>query len=280
VKRPASPNLSRPAPPGGTGCRGFTLLELLVVIAIIAALAALLLPALSKAKEKARRIDCSSRMRQWAIAFTEYAEEHEGEIPREGSEPTGETHLDSWVQILGRPRGGERRDGDDVWYNGLGPYAGVPAARSYFPENDRPRFYESRTLFHCPSARFPRETRETVLQMYALFSIAMNSQLIRWPRDIPTIRIGRLANHSSEIVLFAENRLSPEAKITPLQDGDNLGQPATYARRFVGRHASGGNLVFADGHVQWFRADKVVETHGRNEGGATESSTDIRWNPD
>jgi prepilin-type N-terminal cleavage/methylation domain-containing protein len=58
-------------------CTAFTLIELLVVIAIIAILAAMLLPALSRAKQKGQRAACISNLKQIGTAFAIYLDEHE-----------------------------------------------------------------------------------------------------------------------------------------------------------------------------------------------------------
>jgi prepilin-type processing-associated H-X9-DG protein/prepilin-type N-terminal cleavage/methylation domain-containing protein len=76
----------------------FTLIELLVVIAIIAILASMLLPALSKAREKSRNISCTNQQKQIGTAFVMYYDNYNGWIPNN----IGLNGADQWRDLTGK----------------------------------------------------------------------------------------------------------------------------------------------------------------------------------
>src|SRR5690242_12727568 len=79
--------------PGRLTTPAFTLIELLVVITIIALLAGLLLPALAKAKQRARTLNCLSQQQQLVLAWLMYAHDNGDKI----------THASAWPSTIDDP---------------------------------------------------------------------------------------------------------------------------------------------------------------------------------
>ncbi len=125
--------------------RAFTLIELLVVIAIIGILASLLLPVLSRAKEKGRAVVCLNNLRQWGVATQLFAGDNEDLLPKDGS-----------------PNGTSLQEG---WYNDLPKVLGQPVYRE-MPWRTNAGIDPGRSLWICPSN--PRRSNGNNLFHYCL----------------------------------------------------------------------------------------------------------------
>ena len=117
--------------------QNFTLIELLVVIAIIAVLAAMLLPALSKAREKAREISCASNFKQLGTSLTLYVDDNDDVFPHS----PGGTNLSS----------GSTSTGDACYYvKGFQNLPGVYETKYW--HGQLWKYVGSDKTFFCPSA--------------------------------------------------------------------------------------------------------------------------------
>jgi prepilin-type processing-associated H-X9-DG protein/prepilin-type N-terminal cleavage/methylation domain-containing protein len=203
--------------PGGA----FTLIELLVVIAIIAILAAMLLPSLSRAKEKGRQTACLSNLRQIGMAMRMYAEDNGGWLP---TTTHGGTTNASWIYQLS------------------GHLANVDRIRICPSDGKR----DARLAAHAASYTLNEYTSVDQTDPFGL--------LLETYRNLD-----RLRNPTATLIVFEISDTAGVSVMNDHTHSRQwlLGWSAVTADIQPTRHGASANYLYADGHVESLAASKL-----------------------
>ena len=217
---------------------GFTLIELLVVIAIIALLLAILLPALAKVKELGRRIVCGGNLRQIALAWHIYINDHDGKFYQDTN---ANVIYGGWegVAFLDTPRP-------------LNPYLDLPE----IPESE-----DEAKVFKCPADKgglLPHP--ELPKFIYFGTSYQTNIYLIG-PDQIGTLPTGGIELRdriNARLENLNINRVDGHSRLLLVGDYGWLNQSRPNVNRSGDWHGRDfyHNMAFMDGHVEFLRIRK------------------------